>query len=176
MKTALVVTVFGLLLMGCGKSPFDTQSAMVTANDTLQYDTMIGCREWVSQRDAGEIQQYDTLAASDKTFALMHRETMRMVSSTFGNGKQDPCAPGTNVWDAYMAYIKEVNETGRTAITSGTKMITQGLNIAGAVLIAGEVAGALDNNGTKTSVQGDYTTAGGDQSLGNTFTTLEVTP
>lgn len=147
----LMVTVLGLGLMlgGCSvKSPFEGSSEYMASSVAKDSQIAQECREWVREREAYKWAHYDKLEPEAKAYALMHQETMDMIKVTFGKGGEDPCSPGTNVWDAYIAYAEQQGETSREAWKSGAKIITHGLTVAGIAYGVGEV---MDSVGDKTS-------------------------
>lgn len=87
-----------------------------------------------------------------KTFAVMHADSMAMVRNTFG---KDLCSPGTNEFDAYIAYAENQGAIQRQWISSG-------LDLAKTAVVWGfgayAVGKAFDAAGD--SIGGDKITSG----------------
>jgi hypothetical protein len=181
-----------MLFSGCIKSPFESmQGVQVTeATDgtiTTQYgpgeyaeaeDNLIaGCRSWIENKQKRQDDLYDQLAGGDKTFALMHRETMSMVKTVFGKGENDPCRPGTNIYDAYIVYAQETGKTDRQVSEDGFGFAKHAASVVGVVKVVGDITGAIGDKigGDKVSGGRDVTQAGGNIGLeGNTNSVNEV--
>jgi hypothetical protein len=95
-RLCVLSSVICLLLASCAKPPTADHAAMSATNEAVRV-----CREYNAVIERAELIQYASLPATERTFALMHRETMSMIKSTWG---KDECTPGTNQWDAWAAY------------------------------------------------------------------------
>jgi hypothetical protein len=96
-RLCLLSSVFWLLA-ACAQPPTADHAAMSATNEAVRV-----CREYKAVIERAELLQYASLSATERTFALMHRETMSMIKSTWG---KDECSPGTNQWDAWAAYYE----------------------------------------------------------------------
>jgi len=188
-KVGLLLLSLLLVLGGCSvKSPFEgTEGFLQSSIEST--DTLIqNCREWVRERDSMRWSQYEQLDPSAKVYALMHQETMDMIKTTFGKSGVDPCSPGTNVWDAYVAYAEQQGETSREAWKSGAKIITHGMTVGGIAYGVGQVMDAVGTTSHSTTTIGGsdnsvgrdkYDTRafgeGGVNSTGSTSTVSEIT-
>lgn len=156
MKTILSLIAIALALSGCStKTPaeflggYETSPAIV-ASQTAEQATVNGCFAWKQMKEQQELAKFDTLTGQNKAMALMHRDTMGMIKNVWG--KDDECKPGTNIWDAYTAYVKE-SETTRRDIISGVKSVaTVGIVTTGAVKLTDAIMGRV---GDKISTTGD---------------------
>lgn len=104
---------------------------------------------------------YAELEGIQKTMAVMHAETMDMIKDTFGAEK---CKPGTNEFDATIAYYKEQGAF-RTEVVRTVGGTVMGVMKWGAIGYGvGQIAG---NMGDGDRVGGDKTTvsAGRDQGI-----------
>lgn len=183
-KIVLLVVFIGLVLSACAQSPFEhmegvkvTESAdggKVTEYGPGEYQAAKldgelsasenGCREWVQEKEKREAGQYDALSDTDKAWALAHRETMRMVSSVWGKGEVDICKPGSNQWDAYIAYVKEHNETVRSVAKEGFGFGKHATTVGGVVVAVDDLAGAVGDR-----IAGDKVTSGRDTNRESTL-------
>jgi hypothetical protein len=156
-----MIKVLGLILVlsflgGCSmKSPLEGLEHYDGVNEAT---VALECRTWLMSREAREDTQIANLDPTAQAYALMHRQTMRMIETTFG---KDPCAPGSNVWDAYMVYAKEQGETNRVAWERSTGLLGTAIKITGGVLVANELADMVSdinkNSGSTYDIGGDFT-------------------
>jgi hypothetical protein len=84
----------------------------------------------------------------------MHWETMAMVKEIFGKGN-DPCKPGTNQWDAYIAYVEQHNETIRSVTRSTVELGKTAVITGGMSYAFGQIVDKVGD-----SVDGDQINAG----------------
>lgn len=160
MKTVLplIVIVIALALSGCStKTPAEflgdsAASPAIVASQTAEQVTIAGCLGWKQQKEQQELASLNTLASQDKAYALMHRDTMSMIKNVWG--KDDECKPGTNMWDAYIAYTKEAETTRRDIIAGVKSVATVGIVTTGAVKLTDAIMGRV----------GDKITASGENS------------
>ena len=164
MKVLMVgVLGLGLLAGGCSvKSPFEGPSEYMASSLANDSNMVQECREWVRERETYKWSHYEKLEPEAKAYALMHQETMDMIKVTFGKGSEDPCSPGTNVWDAYVAYAEQQGETSREAWKSGASIIKHGLTVGGIAYGVGEIMDAVGTT-TTTHVGGDDNSIGRDK-------------
>jgi hypothetical protein len=140
-------------LSGCfgaqSPSEFAAESRALSDGSNEQAVTN-ACLQWVENKDKLELASYDKIPDKERSFALMHRETMSMVKDVWGKGNE--CKPGTNQWDAYIAYVKEIEESHRQYSTDLKSVATFGIVTTGAVKLVDSLAGAV---GDKISTTGD---------------------
>jgi hypothetical protein len=140
-RFCLLSSVFCLLLASCAQPPTADHAAMTATNDAVRV-----CREYNAVIERAELTQYASLPATERTFALMHRETMSMIKSTWG---KDECTPGTNQWDAWAAYY-----AGHAEEVDSVVGLFRTLGLAGAaIVVADNITDAM--SGTTLTVNGD---------------------
>lgn len=108
MTRLCVLTSVFCLLAGCAQPPTADHAAMSATNEAVRV-----CREYKAVIERAELLQYASLSATERTFALMHRETMGMIRATWGT---DECSPGTNQYDAWIAYYQGHAEEVSTVV------------------------------------------------------------
>lgn len=155
--SAILSVIAAMLLSGCifTQSPSEfaaeNQSLGVAGNEQAVTNA---CLQWVKDKETLELSKYDSLEKSEKAFALMHRETMSMVKDVWGKGNE--CKPGTNQWDAYIAYVKEVEQSHRQYSSDAKSVATFGIVTAGAVKLADSLMGAagdrINNSGAGAQI------------------------
>jgi hypothetical protein len=173
-----VAVGFTLLLLmgtlgGCSlKSPLEDSQELVGVSIESGVKTEQSCREWVRERESMRWAQYAELDPSSKVYALMHQETMDMIKTTFGDGS-DPCKPGTNVWDAYVAYAEQQGELSRESLRTLGGVVKHGLTVGGMAYAAGEIVGGM---GDRITTGRDNTRSGAEltQANDNPITTTEI--
>lgn len=158
MKKLIPILLCVLALAGCStKTPSEflggsEASPAITASQVAEQATVTGCYTWKQQKEQQELAKFDTLTGQDKAMALMHRDTMGMIKNVWG--KDDECKPGTNMWDAYIAYTKEAETTRRDIIAGVKSVATVGIVTTGAVKLTDAIMGRV----------GDKITASGENS------------
>jgi hypothetical protein len=113
-----------------------------------------GCRDWLRVDQSKKFEELSTIPESHKSFVLMHMETMSMIKRIFGDG-DDPCKPGTNQWDAYIAYVKAHSDEVKTITGGIVKVGTVGIVTYGAVEVTDTIVGAAG-----ATIAGDQINAG----------------
>lgn len=177
----IMMAVVVVIMAACAQSPLSSDSGVKVTQDNAgntmteygpgEYgaaesrEIQKGCRAWVKEREQQEMGHYNDLSQSDKTFALMHRETMKMVDNVFGKGASDPCSAGTNVWDAYIAYVEENGKTMRQVSKDGFGFAKHATTIYGAVKVADSILDAagdvIAGDKTTTEIGRDKIESGG---------------
>jgi hypothetical protein len=137
------------------KSPTEMMGEVNLANSPSQGDVN-ACLQWVQQKEDKELSKYDSLSDTNKSYALMHRETMGMVKSVFGK-EQNACKPGTNVWDAYIVYAQESGKSNRQYSSDAASVAKFGIVTTGAVKLADSLMGAAGDK-----IGGDKVNSGRD--------------
>ena len=168
MKTAILALLILplLLLSGCSnKTPqnFAAENGLSMGTNQAEINA---CLVWMAEKETAERAQYDSLPATEKGYALMHRETMSMVKSVWGK-ESNVCKPGTNGWDAYIVAKQEEERTKRQYSSDLSSTAKFGIVTTGAVKLADALLGAAGDKiaGDKTigdKTAGDKTTSGRD--------------
>ncbi|MGV0961848.1 MAG: hypothetical protein ACOYB1_18640 [Limnohabitans sp.] len=161
----MIKTIFRLLavaismltvLAGCAtQSPIEMakQNGVATAPNQAEVNA---CLSWVQDKEDKKMAKFDSLKSDDKAYALMHHDTMDMIKDVFGKNKNE-CQPGTNVWDAYIAWVKEENATKREMVKEGGSTARFAAGVAGAAYTVTELAAKAGDR-----VFGDKNQAGRD--------------
>lgn len=156
MKKLIPIMLCVLALAGCAtQTPNEflgdsAASPAIVASQTAEQVTIAGCLGWKQQKEQQELASFNTLASQDKAYALMHRDTMSMIKNVWG--KDDECKPGTNMWDAYIAYTKEAETTRRDIIAGVKSVATVGIVTTGAVKLTDAI---MDRVGDKITASGE---------------------
>ena len=118
-KFIAIVLLITFTMSGCaaGFNPADMTSRTVVGKDgtVMRYDApgslsagdlevVNGCREFKLKQLEQSDKIVDKMSADHAVFAYMHRETMQMITNTFGKGGDD-CRPGTTMWEAYSRDV-----------------------------------------------------------------------
>lgn len=174
-------TMVGLLLLpGCGmKSPdeiaagnqvevlhsVDGETLTTYKGNTYATATMEKMTAMCYENRA-EIEKYRVKAIAEleglqQTMAVMHRDTMDMIASVWGKKE---CEPGTNEFDATIAYYKEQNAFRTEVVRTVSGGVMGIMKWGGLAYVGGKIA---DNMGNGDRIGGDQTTvqAGGDQEI-----------
>jgi hypothetical protein len=165
MKKLLLPLLLIFALSGCSsKSPVE-MAADVGEFAQSEAITTSACFEYLKVRDQQELALYEGMESADKERALSTRAMSKMVSDLTGKS-QDLCKPGTNVWDATIAWAAENEKTKRQYSTDLKSVATFGIVTTGAVKLVDSLAGAV---GDKISTTGDN--SGVTKTTTNTTTT-----
>jgi hypothetical protein len=156
----LLTTLFALALLsaftGCSSKSVEDFARDNNLSMSTNQSEINECFEWQREKESADRAQYDNLKVEERAFALMHKETMRMVTSVWGRGS-NVCKPGTNGWDAYIAIRTEEEKTKRQYSSDFTGVAKFGIVTTGAVKLTDAVLGAAGDR-----IAGDKYVAGGD--------------
>jgi hypothetical protein len=154
---SIITLLLAVILSSCAtKSPLE-QAAANNVAITPDQAQINACLEFVAQQEEKELARYDSLTdKTDRAMALMHRETMGMIKNVWGKDNNQ-CRPGTNVWDAYIVWAKETEETKRTYAKEGGSTVRFLGGVAGAAYTVTDLAAKAGD-----LVLGDKNTAGQD--------------
>lgn len=121
------------------------------------------CLEWVERQEDKDLARYEKLSSEHLGQALMHRDTMQMITKVFGKD-QNVCKPGTNMWDAYIVWAKEEGQTKRQYSSDTAGVAKLGILTTGVVKLADAIAGSAGDKiaGDKVASGRDTNQAGGD--------------
>ena len=112
-----------------------------------------GCLTLAMEKEANDALLIDALQDEQlKAMVLIHGQVTDMVTNVWGT---DQCTPGTNEFDAYVAYAEQQGAIYRTAMETGAGVLKVGL-IAGFTYLG--VDAIMSAVGTKAG--GDYIEAG----------------
>lgn len=149
-------------MSGCATtSPVEMAAQLPPALASPDQTEVNSCRQWLQAKEDKEAAQFDKLQSHDMAYALMHRDTMKMVTNVFGK-EQNACKPGTNVWDAYIAWAKEEGATKRQYSSDASSVAKFGIVTTGAVKLADSIMGAAGEKIGGDKVGGDKVTVGRD--------------
>jgi hypothetical protein len=154
MKVLAIWMVVLFMLAGCAtQSPLEMAAENGVAATPNQAEVK-ACLQWVQEKEDKKMAKYDSLSSGDKAYALMHHDTMDMIKDVWGKNKNE-CQPGTNVWDAYIAWVEAENKTKQQLIAEGGATIRFASGVAGATYAVTELAAKVGDK-----IQGDKNTAG----------------
>lgn len=163
MKRIFLLSLVALFLIGCAEPPQRSEGG----NEQAVID---GCRDYYQKQLDLENAQYYSIPEGQRALVLTNRDTMRMIERTFGKS-EDPCRPGTNFYDAYIAYVEEHNKTIRQISEDGFGFAKHGTTVFGVFGVVDSIADKVGDNvsGDKVTSGHDTNQAGGDIAIeGNT--------
>jgi len=157
----VLVLITVSLMSGCAStSPIDVAKEMGSAGNTDQAQVN-ACLAFAERQEDKEMVRYEKLSSEHLAPALMHRDTMKMVTNVFGK-EQNICKPGTNMWDAYIVWAKEEGQTKRQYSADASGVAKFGIVTTGAVKLADSLMGAAGDK-----ITGDKLTSGRDTNKSN---------
>lgn len=174
MKTMISLLAITCLLLGCSaKSPVEfateaKESGVPLGTDQTAID---GCRQWLDDAREQELQRFDSLPAEEKTFALMHHDTMEMIKNVWG---KEQCRPGTNIWDAYQVFVVEREKTNRQISSDTASTVKLGIGVEGGVRLVDSLAGKLGDRIAGDKIVGGRDAMKADRDVTITGNTQEI--
>jgi len=159
MKRILPLIIAALLLFSISGCLTQSPSEFAAENQSLgmsgnEQAITNACLQWVQTQNKEELVSIQTLSDSERGESLRHKATMDMIKNTFGKGNE--CKPGTNQWDAYVAYVKEVEQSHRQYSSDAKSVATLGIVTTGAVKLADSLMGAagdkINNSGAGAQI------------------------
>jgi len=173
-----LLLITALFLTGCAtQSPLD-QVKTSGAPGSGEAAITVACFEYQKFKDEQEMSMYSGMNSADKERALSTRSMMQAAVALAGKDK-DQCRPGTNVWDATIAWVKEREQTNRVYAHEGGSTLRFASGVSGGVMaldklggmVGDKVAGnktesgrdtnqaqeGISNSGTNTATETHYT-------------------
>lgn len=160
MKTILLLTL-AVFLSSCSlPSPMEqaTKNGISTQPDSQLLSL---CYNYLAAVEQYEMQALNNMESRDKAYSFGMYQMRKMASEMSGYAKSQ-CQPGTNVWDATIAWYKADAETKKALIAEGGSTLRFLGGVGGGVMAIDKLAGKMGDtiNGTQTNGGRDVNTAG----------------